>query len=66
LSDTPEKLLIYISYNKNGFENLPETLDKLTQAYEIITNKTDINIWLYEKLDTPPPPPPPKEQDDIY
>ncbi len=66
LSDKPEKLLIYISYDKNGIENLPETLDKLTQAYELITNKTDINIWLDEKLDIPPPPPPPKEQDEIY
>jgi hypothetical protein len=61
LSDNPEKLLIYVSYDKNGFENLPKTLDKLTQAYERITNKTDINIWLNEKFDIPPPPPPPKE-----
>jgi hypothetical protein len=61
LSDNPEKLLIYVSYDKNGFENLPKTLDKLTQAYERVTNKTDINIWLNEKFDIPPPPPPPKE-----
>lgn len=60
LSDSPEKLLIYVSYDKNGLENLPKTLDKLTQAYERITNKTDINIWLNEKFDIPPPPPPPK------
>ncbi|QXP52514.1 hypothetical protein [Cellulophaga sp. HaHa_2_1] len=64
LSDSPEKLLIYISYDKNGFENLPNTLNKLTQSYELITNKTDINIWLDEKLDTPPPPPP-KELGEI-
>ncbi|MFD2543759.1 hypothetical protein ACFSSB_15640 [Lacinutrix gracilariae] len=57
LSDNLEKLLIYVSYDKNGFENLPKTLDKLTQAYERITNKTDINIWLNEKFDIPPPPP---------
>ncbi|WP_276166427.1 hypothetical protein [Zobellia alginiliquefaciens] len=61
LSDNPEKLLIYVSYDENGFENLPKTLDKLTQAYKRITNKTDINIWLNEKFDIPPPPPPPKE-----
>lgn len=61
LSDNPEKLLIYVSYDKNGFENLPKTLEKLTQAYERITNKTDINIWLNEKFDIPPPPPPPRE-----
>jgi hypothetical protein len=58
LSDSPEKLLIYISYGNGGIENLPKTLDKLTQAYERITNKTDINIWLNEKFDIPPPPPP--------
>jgi hypothetical protein len=58
LSDSPEKLLIYISYDNGGIENLPKTLDKLTQAYERITNKTDINIWLNEKFDIPPPPPP--------
>jgi hypothetical protein len=57
LSDSPEKLLIYISYGNGGIENLPKTLDKLTQAYERITNKTDINIWLNEKFDIPPPPP---------
>jgi hypothetical protein len=61
LSDNPKKLLIYVSYDKNGFENLTKTLDKLTQAYKRITNKTDINIWLNEKFDIPPPPPPPKE-----
>jgi len=59
LSDSPDKLLIYISYDKNGFENLPETLDKLTRAYELISNKTDISIWLDQKVDIAPPPPPP-------
>ena len=65
LSDSPEKLLIYISYDNNEFENLPKTLDKLTQSYELITNRTDINIWLDEKLDIPPPPTPPKEIEEI-
>ena len=59
LSDSPDILLIYISYDKNGFENLPETLDKLTGAYELISNKTDISIWLDQKVDIAPPPPPP-------
>ncbi len=59
LSDSPDQLLIYVSYDKNGFENLPETLDKLTGAYKLISNKTDINIWLDQKVDIVPPPPPP-------
>jgi hypothetical protein len=60
LSDNPEKLLIYISYdNKNGFEELPNTLNKLTETYNRITNKTDIKIWLNEKIYFIPPPPPP-------
>jgi len=62
LSDNPKKLLIYISYDKNGFENLPKTLDKLTQVYERITNKTNINIWLNEKFDFPEPPPIPSKE----
>ena len=66
LSDSPEKILIYLSYDKNRYENFPKTLDKLTQVYESITNKTDINIWLDQKLDTPPPPPPPLEKVDNH
>ncbi|MBL4887462.1 MAG: hypothetical protein JKZ03_03225, partial [Flavobacteriaceae bacterium] len=65
LSDNPGKLLIYISYDKNGIEKLPNTLNKLTQAYEKITNKTDIKIWLNERFDFPPPPPPPNEPVEI-
>ena len=58
-SDNPEKLLIYISYdNKNGFKNLPYTLNQLTETYNRITNKTDIKIWLNEKIYFVPPPPP--------
>ena len=57
LSDSPKKFLIYISYDKNKFENFPKTLDKLTQAYQHVTNKTDINIWLNKRLNIPPPPP---------
>ena len=58
LSDSPEKLLIYISYD-DRFENLPNTLNKLISEYEKITDKKDIKIWLNKKFDFPPPPPPP-------
>jgi len=64
LSDNPDKLLIYISYDNNGFKKLPKTLDKLTQIYNRITNKTDIKIWLNEKIYILPPPPPPKESNE--
>lgn len=58
LSDNPEKLIIYISYdNKNGFKNLQNTLDQLTKTYYRITKKTDIIIWLNEKIYSVPPPP---------
>ena len=56
LSESPDKLLFYISYDKNGIKKLPKTLDKLTQIYKEITNKTAINIYLNEKLIIPPPP----------
>ncbi|GGG60527.1 hypothetical protein [Bizionia arctica] len=66
LSDNPEKLLIYISYdNKHGFKELPNTLNQLTETYNRITNKTDIKIWLNEKIYFIPPPPPPKELNEI-
>ena len=58
LSDSPDKLLIYVSYD-NGFEKLPHTLDKLTTSFEKNYGKMDINIWLDEKLMIIPPPPPP-------
>ena len=61
LSDNPEKLLIYISYDKNGIEKLPNTLNKLTASFEQVTNRKDLKIWLNEKIDIPPPPPPPTE-----
>ena len=62
LSENPDKLLIYISYNdKNGFKTLPNTLDHLTEAYNQITNKLDIKIFLTELIDFVPPPPPMSE-----
>ncbi|QLG46996.1 hypothetical protein [Costertonia aggregata] len=65
LADNPKKLLIYISYDSNGLKKLPETLDKLTEAYYKITDTTNINIWLDVKFDVPPPPPPFNEPEYI-
>ncbi len=61
LSDNPEKLLFYISYDNFDSKKLVSTLDKLTHAYKQTTNKTDIKIWLNEKFYFPPPPPKPIE-----
>jgi len=59
LSDNPEKLLFYVSYdNKNEFKKLPTTLNQLTETYNRITKKSDIKIWLKEKIYFIPPPPP--------
>lgn len=58
LCDNPKKLLIEISYD-DDFENLLKTLGKLTNIYKKITNKTNINIWLNNKIEIIPPPPPP-------
>jgi hypothetical protein len=57
LSDSPEKLLIFISYDNNGIQRLPKTLEKLTQTYEEVTGKRDLKIWLNERIELPPPPP---------
>ena len=66
LSDNPEKLLIYISYdNQNGFKNLVNTLNQLTETFNRITNKTDIKIWLNEKIYFVPPPPPPMNEIEL-
>lgn len=66
LSDNAEKLLIYVSYdNKTGFKNLPSTLNQLTETYNRITNKTDIKIWLNEKIYFVPPPPPPMNEIEL-
>jgi hypothetical protein len=60
LSDNPEKLLFYVSYNNLESKKLLKTLNKLTEVYERVTNRTDIKIWLNEKIYFIPPPPPPK------
>jgi len=65
LSDNPEKLLIYLSYDQNGIKKLPKTLDKLIKSFELVTDRKDLKVWLNEKINIPPPPPPPKEPDEI-
>lgn len=57
LSDNPEKLLIYVSYDNFEAKKLIKTLDKLTCVYEQITNRTDVKIWLNKKFYFPQPPP---------
>jgi hypothetical protein len=57
LSENPEKLLIQISYDKNEFKNFEQTLIELIETYEGISRKTNIHIWLNEKLEIPKPPP---------
>ncbi len=61
LSDNPEKLLIHISYDKNGLKKLPNTLNRLTKAFEQATDRKDLKVWLNEKINIYPPPPPPKK-----
>lgn len=53
-SDSPKKLLFLISYDNNGMETLPNTLNVLTESYEMITKTADIVIWLDEILNTSP------------
>ena len=65
LSDNPEKLLIQISYDKNKFKNFEQTLNKLIETYEEITKKTNINIWIIEKLEIPKPPPIPIDEENF-
>ncbi|WP_296313129.1 hypothetical protein [Winogradskyella sp. UBA3174] len=61
LSENSEKLMFFISYDKkNGFKKLPIILNKLTEKYYVITNKTDIKIWLTDKEYFKPPPRPKK------
>ncbi len=62
LSDNPEKLLICISYDEDGISKLPNTLNQLTKAFEKVTERTDLKIWLNEKNIPLPPPPPVNRQ----
>lgn len=61
LSDNPEKLLLFISYDKDGIEKLPNTLNQITQAFEKITDRTDLKIVLDKKINFKLLPPPPEE-----
>ena len=58
LSDSPDKLLIYISYSVNGIKKIEKTLDILTNEYESMTGRTDIKITLQQRVYIPPPPMP--------
>ena len=62
LSENPEKLVILISYDYNGIQKLPNTLDKLTSSFEQVTNKNNLKIWLNRKVEVIPllPPKPTK------
>ncbi|TRO66823.1 hypothetical protein [Christiangramia sabulilitoris] len=65
LSENSEKLMVFISYDKNnGFKNLSNTLNQLTETYYGITNKTDIKIWLTDKEFFNPPPRPEEKNDN--
>tara|TARA_B100000949_G_scaffold3886_1_gene3397 strand:- start:4367 stop:4954 length:588 start_codon:yes stop_codon:yes gene_type:complete len=58
LAESPEKLLIHISYDSLKPEKLRKTLDELTTTYTQITDSTNINIWLKQRIKLLPPPPP--------
>lgn len=56
-SETPDKLLIYISYDASkSIKKLTKTLDKLTDIYEEISTRKALNVLLVQKLKIPPPP----------
>ena len=61
LCDNPEKLFIYISLNKNWSEKLPYAIDKLTEAYDEVSNNRGINIILEEWIEFANPLHPPVE-----
>ncbi len=65
LCENPEKLLIYISYDKDGTKKLINTLNRLINAYEKVTDRTDLKIWLHKRLKIPPPPPMPENPDEM-
>jgi len=65
LSDNPDKLLIKVSIDSVNIDKLSKTLDLLTDAYESISNKKDIKIWLEQFYTLIPPPPPPNNIDEL-
>ena len=65
LADNPRKLLIYVSYDSLLPDKFNETLDRLTDIYSKVTDGTNINIWLNERIDLIPPPPPPEKPEYV-
>jgi len=66
LCENPKKLLFEISYWKKGNWDLHNTLDRLTNDFEGITNNRDTRIWFSQRIEDLPPPPPLAQSDDIY
>jgi len=68
LCENPKKLLFEISYWKKDYWDLANTLDKLTDNFEKITNNRDTRIWFNQRIEVLPAPPPPPlgQSDDIY
>jgi len=58
-SVSPEKLIIFISYDNGKMKNFPKTLRSVVHEYEKLTDSVVLKIWLNEKLPILPPPPPP-------
>ncbi|SDS68119.1 hypothetical protein SAMN04487764_2787 [Gillisia sp. Hel1_33_143] len=56
-SVSPEKLIIFISYDYGKMERFPKTLRRVVNEYEKLTDSVVLKIWLNEKFDIPPPPP---------
>jgi len=56
LCDSPEKLLIYISYDNNGMDQFLNTLNKLITSFEKVTDKKYVRIFLSERIVPPLPP----------
>ena len=64
-SVSPEKLIIFISYDNSKTERFPKTLERVINEYEKLTDSIVLKIWLNEKFDIPTQPPPPKEIGEI-
>lgn len=59
LSDIPARLIIDITSDSVGLEQLPELLDRITIIYEQAIRADDTTANLNVRLMQPPPPPPP-------
>lgn len=56
-SDRPDKLIIRISTDSNGFDEINNKLELITDIYERITDTTDVKIEISRIKRRPPPPP---------